>query len=433
MAIPETENNAFIAAASWLVSPESEPVSGGALLIRDGVIAAVATLAELKSAYDVPVAEYPGWAILPGFVNTHTHLELTHYPSWRLKANMDYHPRRFVDWIIQLIKIKRPLSVEDYRSSVFEGARICLESGTTTIGEIVSNPAVSDCYGKSCISGRLFYEVLGQDPTRFNGMLSKAVEYAVNCTPENFSAGLSPHAPYTIADTNYQLIKSVSQSALFPLAIHLSESREETDFVFDSSGQIAEIFYPYVSWEKYLMSPRKCSSTALLDGEGLLTKGTLAIHCVHVTRADAEILKNRGVNVSLCPRSNERLNVGKAPVSLLKKFGIPLSLGTDSLASNDSLSMWDEMRFALEAYAGVLSPTELLSMVTIGGASALGMGDSVGAIEVGKRANFQVVSGFGEVGSAEKLVEQIVLRAKVEEVYVGGVRVMPFGVRSSRF
>ena len=420
--MPETEKNTYIVAASWLVSPEAEPLSGGAMLVSDGTIAAVATQAELKSTYDVPVVEYPGCAILPGFINTHTHLELTHYPSWRLKTNMDYHPRRFVDWIIQLIKVKRSLTVEDYRSSVFEGARICLESGTTTIGEIVSNPAVSDCYGKIAVSGRLFYEVLGQDPTRFNGMLSKAVEYAVNCQPAGFTAGLSPHSPYTIADANYPLLKSVGQSASLPFAIHLSESREETDFVFDSSGQIAEVFYPHVSWEQYLMPPRKCSSTALLDGAGMLTPGTLAIHCVHVTLNDAEILRNRGVNVALCPRSNERLNVGKAPVSLLKKMGIPLSLGTDSLASNDSLSMWDEMRFALEAYSGALSPVELFAMSTIGGASALGMCGSVGSLEAGKRADFQVVTGFGEVGSAEKLLEQIVLRAKVEEVYIDGVR-----------
>ncbi len=422
MAIPETENNSFIAAASWLVSPQTEPLAGGALLVRNGEVVEVASLSMLKSGHDVPVVEYPGCAILPGFVNTHTHLELTHYPSWRLKANMDYHPRRFVDWIIQLIKIKRPLKVEDYRSSVLEGVRICLESGTTSIGEIVSNPAVSDCYGETAVSGRLFYEVLGQDPTRFNGMLSKAVEYAVNCLPAGFTPGLSPHAPYTIADANYPLLKSVGQSASLPFAIHLSESQEETDFVFDSSGQLAEVFYPYVSWEQYLMPPRKCSSTALLDGAGMLKPCTLAIHCVHVTRNDAEILKNRGVHVALCPRSNERLSVGKAPVSLLKKFGIPLSLGTDSLASNDSLSMWDEMRFALEVFSGVLGPTELLIMATIGGASALGMGDKVGTLEVGKRANFQVVSGFGEVSSSGKLVEQIVLRAKVEEVYAGGVR-----------
>lgn len=429
MTMSGTENNSFIAAASWLVSPGSDPVSGGALLVRNGAVAVVGTLAELKSAHDVPVAEYPGCTILPGFVNTHTHLELTHYPSWRLKANMDYHPRRFVDWIIQLIKIKRPLTVEDYRSSVLEGVRICLESGTTTIGEIVSNPDVTDCYGKSGVSGRLFYEVLGQDPTRFNGMLSKAVEYAVNCMPEKFSAGLSPHAPYTIADANYPLLKSVSRPAPLPFAIHLSESQEETDFIFDSSGQLAEIFYPYVSWEKYLMPPRKCSSTALLDNAGMLIPGTLAIHCVHVTRSDAEILKNRGVNVVLCPRSNERLNVGRAPVSLLKKLGIPLSLGTDSLASNDSLSMWDEMRFALGVYSGVLSPLELLGMATVGGASALGMSDSVGSLEPGKRANFQVVSGMGEGQSAEKLIEQIVLRAKVEEVYVSGIRNSGLGTR----
>jgi cytosine/adenosine deaminase-related metal-dependent hydrolase len=359
---------------------------------------------------------------VPGFVNAHTHLELTHFPSWHLKAGMDYHPRRFVDWIIQLIKVKRCLTVEDYKTSIHEGMRICLESGTTAIGEIVSNPAVVDSYDSCLLSGRLFYEVLGQDQTRFNSMLSKAVDCALYGTPEQFFSGLSPHAPYTIADAHYPMLSLIGQSANLPFAIHLSESEEETDFVFDSSGQIADVFYPYVSWERYLMPPRKCSSTDLLNSAGMLRPGTMAIHCVHVTRADAEILKKQGVQVVLCPRSNERLNVGKAPVGLLKKLGIPLSLGTDSLASNDSLSIWDEMRFALDTYQGALTPAELFRMATIGGASALGISAGNGALEIGKRADFQVVPVAGQPETSEHLLEWIVGNGKPEEVYVTGAR-----------
>ena len=96
-----------IHSASWLLSPQTDPLPGGAIVVRDGVIIDTGTLPELRSRHSAPVRDYPGSAIMPGFVNAHTHLELTHFPAWRLRNHAEYHPRRFVDWIIQLIKVKR--------------------------------------------------------------------------------------------------------------------------------------------------------------------------------------------------------------------------------------------------------------------------------------------------------------------------------------
>jgi cytosine/adenosine deaminase-related metal-dependent hydrolase len=231
---------------------------------------------------------------------------------------------------------------------------------------------------------------------------------------------LSPHATYTIADENLPLIRDAALAAELPLSIHCSESSEETNFIFDTSGQLAEVFYPFVGWERYLTPPRRCSSTELLDRAGLLTGSTLLVHCVQITRADAEILKKRRVSVALCPRSNERLDVGRAPVALLRKLGIPLALGTDSLASNDSLSLWDEIRFALDSFPADLSPADLFRMVTSGGAAALGIDRSHGSLEIGKRADFQVVGRIGD--GQQGLLERIMLHGVVNDVYVGGVR-----------
>ena len=168
------------------------------------------------------------------------------------------------------------------------------------------------------------------------------------------------------------------------------------------------------------MPPRHCSSTEFLDRSGLLSPATLAIHCVHVTLSDAETLKQRGVSVVLCPRSNERLDVGKAPLHIFKKLGIPLALGTDSLASNDSLSLWEEMRFALDLFRRDLSPAEAFRMVTSGGAAALGIAASNGSLEPGKWADFQVVGHAGT--AAEQVLERVVCEGAVQEVYSGGER-----------
>jgi len=410
-----------IYAASWLINTDSDPLPGGAIAVAGGAIIATGQLADLRRDHPAaPVVEYPGCALLPGLINSHTHLELTHFPSWRLRTHVEYNPRRFVDWVIQVIKIKRGLGRDDYAASVREGIRMCLESGTTAVGEIVCDPTLAVLYRSSLLSGRLFFELLGHDQVRFRTQMEQALAVCDDLDPGSFLAGLSPHTPYTIAEENLAPIREAALAKGLPLAIHISESLAEGEFMADSAGPLADELYPFVGWERYLTPPRHCSSTELLDRAGLLTPSTLAVHCVHVTLNDAEILKRRGVHAVLCPRSNDRLDVGRPPVSLLKKLGIPLALGTDSLASNDSLSLWEEMRYALQAFPRDLSPQEVFTMATAKGAAALGISASHGSLEPGKRADFQVVGNVGQ--AADKLLERAIFEGDVQEVYAGGER-----------
>lgn len=409
-----------IYSASWLINPDASPVAGGALLVQDGIIAETGTVGTLRSKHSAAVIDYPGSVLIPGFVNAHTHLELTHFPSWRLRSAVNYNPRRFTDWIVQLIKISRGLTPEDYPPSILEGVRMCLESGTTAIGEIVTNPALTGLYYGSPLAGRLYFELLGQDPVFFKNKLAAATAAAQQDEAHTLLTGFSPHSPYTVAHEHLGAIRDASAAESLPLTIHLSESRSEADFIFDGSGDLATEFYPFVGWERFLGHPARCSSTELLDRYGLLTPTTLAVHCVHVSLADARIIKSRGSHIALCPRSNELLDVGRAPVALFKKLGIPLALGTDSLASNNSLSLWDELRFALETFPHDLSEQDVFRMVTSGGAAALGISAACGSLEAGKRADFQVV-GNCLGGGEERLLERVMREGVLKELFVGGV------------
>lgn len=408
-----------IHSAAWLINPDVPPIAGGAIAVKGGLITATGTLAELKSRYSATVVEHHDCAIIPGFVNAHTHLELTHFPSWRLRTHVEYNPRRFTDWIIQLIKVTRGLHGEDFRASLVEGVRKCVEAGTTAVGDIVSRYDLLQSYNVPPLSGRLFLEVLGHDPLRFRERLEHALS-AINDVPDEIlTPGLSPHTAYTTGDSNLSQVRDAAISRCLPLAIHVSESQAEVDFIFDTSGPLAEELYPFVGWEQYLTPPRHCSSTELLDRHGLLSPATLAVHCVHVNLADAQILKQRGVKVCLCPRSNDRLDVGRAPLALFNKLGIPLALGTDSLASNDSISLWDEMRFALDQFPEELSPSDVFRMVTSGGAAALNLSSSLGSLEAGKRADFQVIS---HVGTDENgLLERLIGQGKIVDVCLKGL------------
>lgn len=407
-------------AASYILPISSPPIPGGAVAVDDGCIVETGTLADLRSRHGGPVHDYPGCAILPGLVNAHTHLELTHFPSWKIRKGIDYSPRTYVDWIIQVIKIRRALSPQELELSVREGLRICLEAGTTTIGEILTDRSLLPLYAGSGLSGRLFFEAIGHDPVRNTELVSELDKAITSFSGGNFLPGLSPHAPHSVSEHLHRDIRRLADERNVPRVIHLAESREESDFFFDSSGKIAELLYPHVRWDQYLPAPRRTTATAWLDGLGVFDGAISAVHCVHLTPADAEILARHGVGVVLCPRSNDKLAVGRAPVALLKKLGISLAIGTDSLASNDSLSLWDEMRYLLDLFPGGVSPSEVLAMATLVSAQQLALADRVGSLETGKRADFLVMKFPGWQCSDESLHETIIRAGELLHVVLSG-------------
>lgn len=405
--------------ASWLYNPGLPPISGGGLVVRDGLIVAAGPLADLVQEYGPPTHNYPGCAILPGFVNAHTHLELTHFPAWRLRGGLDYHPHQFVDWIIQMIKVRRGVSQTETITSLRAGIAASLRAGTTSVGDIVTAAELLAAYDDTPLGGRLYLELIGQDATLFGPRLDKSVAAAHGiATPR--SGGLSPHAPYTLHDSLLPAIAAAAGSSL-SLSLHLAESTAESDLLFDSSGPLAEELYPFVGWKGFLPPPRRTTPARFFDAGGLLTPRTLAVHGVQLTPADATLLQERGVTICLCPRSNERLAVGTAPVHLFKKLGLPLCLGTDSLASNDSLSLWDEIRFALDRYKGELLPEELFVLATKGGAAGIGLSHTVGTLESGKRADFQVVElPTGHFHSGANLAQALLQHGRLSGVVAAG-------------
>jgi aminodeoxyfutalosine deaminase len=410
-----------IFAASYLLPMASPPLAGGAIAVTDGRIVDIGTLADLRSAHGAQVQEFPGCVIMPGLVNAHSHLELTHFPAWKLRKGIDYAPRTYVDWVVQVIKIRRALTSSELVHSVREGICKCLECGTTSLGEIVTDRALIPFYRKSPLAGRLYCEAIGHDPAQWETLLHSLESTVAAFGPGRLQAGISPHAPHTVAGRFMVELTEMARRNSLPTAIHLAESREEAAFFHDSTGTIATELYPLAGWQDFLSAPRRTTPTAWLDGLGALHAGTSAIHCVHITPADAEILRERGVTAVLCPRSNDRLAVGHAPAPLLKKAGVPLALGTDSLASNDSLSPWDEMRFLRRRFPGTFTPIEVLEMATIGAARALRIEQDAGSLVRGTYADFLVVRP-GRISGLDELPEALIEQGHLEDVFISGAR-----------
>lgn len=301
-----------------------------------------------------------------------------------------------------MVRVRRQVSTDETITSLRHGIELCLASGTTSVGDIVTSPEMLQGFEGLTLPGRLYLELIGQESSLFNQLLESSIKAALSIKYPHLP-GLSPHAPYTLNSTMLPDIAEASVKSSLPLSLHLAESMAEVEFLMTSSGHLAKL-YAMAGWESFIPPPRGITPVEFFDQGGLLGPDTLAVHCVQMRETGASVLKERGVKICLCPRSNSYLDVGVAPVIMFKKLGIPLCIGTDSLASNDSISLWDEIRFALDEYRGELSPEELLQMATAGGAAGIGMSDTTGRLEPGRRADFQVVK-TGSHCSAERLLD----------------------------
>ncbi len=379
--------------AKFLISADAPPVEGGALLVHAGRIAAIGTRKEVARNHpDVEVVDFSDALIVPLLVNAHTHLELTDFPLWIANGGGGGKaPPSFVDWILQLIKVKRKLIEEDYRRSLRHGIEQSLAAGTGAVGDILSQHGLRGLYHDSPLSGSLFLETLGQDPAsirRLRASLSEALEDEVIGSVE---LGVSPHSPYTISQDYLQSIYRYCQHQNIRCTTHVAESPDEVEFVEQGQGPLASRLYPFIGWQGFIPQGSGLRPLEYLHHQGGLFPENLLVHGVQLSANEMTLLAEKGMSLALCPRSNAKLNVGQAPAGELYRAGVNLALGTDSLASCDSLSIWDEMAFAHRWFDGELDAPTLFHIATQGGAKALGIENEFGSLEIDKSAGFQVL------------------------------------------
>jgi len=378
--------------AKFLVSTSAPPVEDGALLVHAGRIAAIGTRKEVTHKYpDVDVVTFSDALIVPLLVNAHTHLELTDFPLWAANEGKNESPKNFVDWILRLIRIKQKLNEKKYQDSLRNGLEKSIVAGTGAVGDILSQHALRTLYQHSPLSGYLFLETLGQDPAFICRLRNKLNEALQDETVGRVELGVSPHSPYTISRDYLQSLYRHCQPQNIRCTTHVAESPDEVEFVERGNGPLASRFYPYIGWDSYLPQGSGLRPIEYLHQQGGLFPQNLLVHGVQLSANEISLLAEQGMSLALCPRSNANLKVGKAPAGQLHRAGVNLALGTDSLASCESLSIWDEMAFAHCWFDGQLDAPTLFHMATMGGAKALGIESQFGSLEIDKSAGFQVL------------------------------------------
>jgi len=355
------------------------PISDGAVLVDDrGTIAAVGPNAVVPTPPGARALEFPHARLLPGLVNTHTHLELTHL----MGKNTE---REFAGWIRGLRVLKDATSPDEFSRSAEQGVRDAWAAGVTCVADTGSTGAPLEALARLGGRGIYYQEVFGPDPAKCAASmeeLRRALDRLSPFASSLLSLGVSPHAPYTVSEPLYRAVAELARSEGWPVAMHLAESPAETEFVREGSGPFADALRA----RGIAVAPRGCSPVEYLVQLGVVEPGTacLCIHCVQADQRDVELLRDAGASIAHCPRSNRAHGHGAAPLAAFRRAGLRVGLGTDSVVSVGDSSL------LAEAAAAGLEGEDALRMLTIEGARALGLESEIGSLEVGKQADLAV-------------------------------------------
>jgi aminodeoxyfutalosine deaminase len=334
-----------------------------------------------------PDGEFYDWGsavIIPGLVNAHTHLELTNLGG-SLDATIS-----FTGWLTKVVQKRRNWVREDYLSSVRAGAGMAVRSGTTTVGDISAGGLTAKALSGSKIRRVIFEEVLGLAPAAAITCMNTLEGRLSAAEPDPLlTHGISPHAPYSVSPALYRSMAEMAREKSLPLATHLAETRAEIDFLRNGTGEFRDFLSNLGVLPEGWAAPGQ-SPLQYMDSLGLLDLSPLLIHCNYLDPESIARILGRRCSVIFCPRSHDFFGHEPHPVRKLLDSGINVGLGTDSLASNPSLSMLDEMRFLFSKRKDLKSE-EIVRMATINGAAALGFGGALGRLRRGYWADMAVL------------------------------------------
>jgi cytosine/adenosine deaminase-related metal-dependent hydrolase len=369
--------------ARWVLPVAALPIENGTVVESGGRISYVGPRSGAPPGEDYELGDA---LLMPGLVNTHTHLELTAMRGFLEELC-------FTDWIGKLRRgrnevLTPEMLLDSARLGILEG----LQSGVTTFADTCSSGVALAAMRELGVRGIMYQETFGPDPASAEAAMADLDSRVAALAPEQtdlVSLGVSPHAPYTVSDDLYAACARFARDRKLPLAMHIAESAEEFAIVTEGTGDFAD------GWKKrgILVRPRARSPIALLEKFGLLTDRSLLIHCVRLDDADIAAIASNHCAVAHCPASNAKFGHGVAPLLPLLAAGVRVGIGSDSVASNNRMDLLDEARLAVLMHRATtqrhdaFGARQALHLATLGGASALGLEARTGSLAIGKDAD----------------------------------------------
>jgi cytosine/adenosine deaminase-related metal-dependent hydrolase len=370
--------------ADWLASMASPVTRDGAVAFAEGRILAVGNTTEIKERFrDFSFRDLGQAVVMPGLINAHTHLELSECECG------EKTPGRFIDWIVRLPQRGRMDAValeQSIRSSTQAGIEQCLRFGVTCVGDISQYPEYSRAVlGTSPLRAVSYAEVLGSGTRRwrFEKLLGEA---ETACLPNGrIVAGISPHAPYSVDLAGYRECVALSRKRQMPLATHLAEWPDETEFLKQHAGMFRELLDGFGFWhdtvETYPSSPIQFAQAI-----GMLNELTLLAHVNYCDDEELALLAAGRASVVYCPRTHRYFRHPPHHWREMLAAGINVAVGTDSCASSPDLNLVDEIRL-LHKIAPEIASEQLWQLITVNAARAL-QRKEIGSLSPGLVADF---------------------------------------------
>ncbi|MGB2717061.1 MAG: amidohydrolase [Vicinamibacterales bacterium] len=364
------------------MDPAARVIQAGAVAIDGRDIVAVDTAADVATRFTAAESiDAHGQVVMPGLINTHTHAPMVLYRG--LADDL-----ALMEWLQKYIfpAEAKTVTPEFVRVGTRLAALEMIQSGTTTYADMYYfeeeiAKATRDAGLRAVLGQTIIQFPVADAKTPAEG-LSRGTAFVKQFAGDDLiTPALAPHAMYTLDTAMLKAIRATAEREAAPLIIHLAETRDEVA----------------ISNEQHKASPVQYLESIGFWGKSGSRTRVLAAHSVHVSPADIRILARRGIGVSHNPESNMKLASGTAPVPAMRTAGIPVGLGTDGAASNNDLDMFEAMRQAAllhKLQSGdprVLPARTALEMATREGARALGLEQSIGSLERGKRADLIIV------------------------------------------
>jgi cytosine/adenosine deaminase-related metal-dependent hydrolase len=384
--------SARILRARWLLPIDRSPIENGWVEIGGGRIRRIGEGRPPAPAEDVGDA-----ALMPGLVNAHTHLEL----SW-LRGRVP-PSGSMVEWIRALIAARAEglVGPDAGRAGAIRGAIDEMrDTGTVLAGDVTNSLVTPGPLHDGRMAAVVFHELLGFNApgpaTQVRDAWKRVEDAAAGLGDPRLTYAVAAHAPYSVSPGLFAEIARQQRGG--PLTVHLGESAEEIEFLRTGRGPFRDLLDWLGAWADG-WEPPACDPVEYLRRVGYLRTGLVAVHGVHLSDDALLALRNAGATIVTCPRSNVWVGTGLPRLSHFYGCGLPVAIGTDSLASVGSLNMFDELAEA-RRIAPDVSAAGLLESATRRGALALGFGSDYGTLAAGKRAELvavQVPTGVADV------------------------------------
>lgn len=399
--------------SKWILPANGHALQDYVLVVENGIIQDIIPLSEVQHG---AIIDFGNAVITPGFINAHTHLQLTKLE----KDNQSLSEVSFVEWILSVIKKYSKFANYEKIESLKLGIKKSIESGTTCVAQMSKEIEFFDVFSQSPIKACLFLELFAGselssehvfESLKFN--ISKLAQKDFT----NISTGVAPHAPYTVHSALWSKVSEYALDKGLLVHTHFAESKEEIDW-FAQKGTDLDQISNAVRGEKVFPEKKYNNPVDFLRDKGLLNDRLLLAHCNQLSVEQLSELAQAGINLVLCPRSNMKLhNKTLCVESVMALFGDRVAVATDSLYSNDDLNLLSELAFVYKN--SNLSTLALLDLITINAAKVLELDHKIGSLKKGKDADFLV---FGLDNDED--YNALLTKDKPESVYINGDKVV---------